>query len=148
YNSVYVNSAGYMTLAQGCVRQDCADAYSTDAMGVNEAAFVNSRVPVIAPFYSALDASTGQVFVKSHPDRWVLTFKGVRRDSAATGDNTFQVVLQADGVIRFAYDGLSNTFAHVGLAPGGFAGFSEPIGSLDWSQYLVRAHDKAMPLVE
>jgi len=148
YQSVYVNSNGYLMLAQGCVREDCADGYGTADTAVNEHAFVYSRVPVVAPFYSALDAATGQVYVKSEADRWVLTFKNVRRDSASAGDNTFQVVLRADGRIRFAYDGVSNTFAHVGLAPGGFAGLSEGTSSLNWSQLLVRATGKAMPMVE
>jgi Tol biopolymer transport system component len=148
-SSVYVNAAGFITLAPGCVRLDCADAYNTAATGADENALVKSRVPLIAPFYSRLDAAaTGQVFVKSEPGRWVLTFKNVQRTAATPGGHTFQIVLRPDGTIRFAYDGVTNTFAHVGLSPGGFGDPSEKVGSVDWSQFLSRPFTKAMPLLE
>ena len=53
-----------------------------------------------------------------------MTFVNVQQPGRSEA-NTFQLVLNADGTIRFAYNGIGNKHAHVGLSVGLFCGASE-----------------------
>ena len=105
---------------------------------VNETIFAFANTPVIAPFLSTLDpGNSGQVYVKSLPDKWVATFVNVQQPGRPE-TNTFQVALRADGTIGFAYNGMGTKHAHVGLSTGLFFGTTENNRTINWNATPVR----------
>ncbi len=149
FNRVYVNPNGYLTLTNECVKSGCNDQFTLTSTGVNDLIFAFANSPIIAPFFSTLDpGNTGEVYVKSLPDKWVMTFVNVQQPGRPE-TNTFQVVLNADGTIRFAYNGVGNKHGHVGLSVGLFWGMSETINfNVNWSNTLTRRMPNAYPFFE
>jgi len=149
YNQVYINPNGLLSLNATCVKSGCNDVFGLTNTAINDLIFAFANSPVIAPFFSTLDpGNTGEVYVKSLPDKWVMTFVNVRQPNRPE-TNTFQVVLHADGTIRFAYNGIGNKHAHVGLSVGLFWGMSEQINfNVNWSNTLTRRMPNAYPFFE
>ena len=149
FNRVYINPHGYLTLTQDCVKAGCNDQFALTNSGVNDLIFAFANSPIIAPFFSTLDpGNTGEVYVKSLPDRWVMTFVNVQQPGRPE-TNTFQVVLHADGTIRFAYNGIGNKHGHVGLSVGLFWGMSETnTFNVNWSTTLTRRMRNPYPFFE
>lgn len=148
FNRVFLNSQGFLSLTDTCVQSGCNDRFGLTSSSVNDLIFAFANTPVIAPFFSTLDpGNTGQVFVNSLPDKWVMTFVNVQQPGRPE-TNTFQVVLHADGAIRFAYDGIGNTHGHVGISTGLFWGLSEDTWTIDWTSGPVRRVPNPYPVFE
>lgn len=154
YSRVFVNARGYLGLTSQCV----AGCGSREDFNGDADNFIFSNTPLIAPFYSKLNpAQSGQVFVKALPDRWIMTFRNVEQAAGEAGEeasrgggNTFQVVLYPDGQIRFTYDGIATSFAHVGIATGQYSGKSEidrPV-NLNAPSVLHVDHPQGVPIWE
>lgn len=135
---VYLNPNGFLSLNNTCLQSACNDQFGLTINAVNETIFAFANTPVIAPFLSTLDpGNTGQVYVKSLPDKWVATFVNVQQPGSPE-TNTFQVTLHPDGTIRFAYNGIGTKHAHVGLSTGLFFGTSESSRTINWNATPVR----------
>jgi len=135
---VYLNSNGFLSLDNTCVQSACNDQFGLTINSINDTIFAFANTPVIAPFLSTLDpGSTGQVYVKSLPDKWMATFVNVQQPGHPE-TNTFQVALHPDGTIRFAYNGVGTKHAHVGLSTGLFFGTTENSRTINWSATPVR----------
>ena len=104
-SSVFVNANGNLTFG-------AANTSARESL----AAFL-SRVQ-ISPFWDDLDPSAGAgVFVRQAADRLVVTWNRIP-EFGSLNSNTFQVVLFADGRIRFTYVEMSALDGLVGIAPG------------------------------
>ena len=145
---VFLNSQGYLTLAQDCITISCNNPFGLANTTANDLNFAFSDTPIIAPFFSTLDpGNTGQVFVKSLPDKWVMTFVNVQQPGRPE-INTFQVALHADGTIHFAYNGIGTKHAHVGLSVGRFEGLGENSRTINWNSTPVRRMPYPYPFFE
>jgi hypothetical protein len=104
-SSVFVNANGNLTF-------DGANTLPAETLAV----FLG-RVQ-ISPFWDDLDPSAGAgVFVRQAADRLVVTWNRIP-EFGSLNSNTFQVVLFADGRIRFTYVEMSALDGLVGIAPG------------------------------
>ncbi|MBI2150286.1 MAG: hypothetical protein HYU27_06740, partial [Acidobacteria bacterium] len=132
YTSLYVNSDGNLTFT-------ASDTRSTD----RNLARIAAGPPRIAPFFNDLDpSSSGRVTVEKFEDRILFTWTNVGEwaDAGAVGQNTFQVVLGANGTIRFNYQRIDATEAVVAIGPGASA--NPTISLVD---YLGTAAPTALP---
>jgi hypothetical protein len=148
FHRVFLNAQGFLTLTDTCIQSGCNDRFGLTTNVVNHQIFAFANTPVIAPFFSTLDpGNTGQVFVNSLPDKWVMTFVNVQQPGRPE-TNTFQVALHADGTIRFAYDGIGTKFGHVGISTGLFWGLSEDTWTINWNTGPVRRVPNPYPVFE
>lgn len=117
YASVFINSNGNLTFGKGDPdgRPSAAASFATFRLGAAR----------IAAFWDDYDPSLqGGVFVKTatDPSRLIITWNNVRvatLNPLIPDSNTFQVVLLADGRIRFNFGRVvSNLGGLVGLSPG------------------------------
>jgi hypothetical protein len=107
YDSVFVNTDGNLTFTIG-------DNASTD----RNLSRVIQGPPRISPLFDDLNpASTGRISVEQFPDRVLFTWTAVGEFTSAgsSGQNTFQVVLSANGTIQFNYRRLDAGDAVSGL---------------------------------
>ncbi len=114
YSEVYVNSNGRLTFASG-------DGDRSET--VNEF----NEQPGLAPFYDALSLNQARrdvIHVKQFPNLFVVTWDHVR-ERQINGENTFQVLMFADGRILFSYNRMSSDDAIVGITPGNSSTVSE-----------------------
>ncbi len=111
YQQIYLNSDGNATFTAN-------DAESTDR---SFGRFIGG-VPRIAPLFTDLDpsAASGAVFVKSEPERFVVSWVSVSlyADGGFGWPQTFQMRLYPDGRIEFAWADVNVINAVVGIAPG------------------------------
>ncbi|GEM_PF-1722885 len=65
---------------------------------------------LIAPFWDDLNpASGGTIYFKSFADKTVVSYVGVKRYGESASAVTFQVILNANGTIRYQYLGMHGT---------------------------------------
>jgi hypothetical protein len=110
YNSVFLNTDGNLTFTS-------SDVASSD----RNLTRVLSGPPRIAVLFDDLNPlAPAQISVEKFADRVLFTWTDVGEWTAAgsRGRNTFQAVLNSDGVIRFNYRNLDAGDAVVGVAPG------------------------------
>ena len=108
---IYVNSNGNLTFEAG----------DSNGPANQPADDIIEGLPRIAPLYTDIQpqfafADTG-VYVNQFPDRFVATWNRVR-ETFKGGENTFQVILFADGRIQFGYNGLTADGSSSGEAGG------------------------------
>lgn len=120
YASVFINSDGNITFAQ-------SDTASTP----RDLERFNGGPPRIGGFFADLDPSTGRggVFFNARSDRFVITWSRVREFEGVT-ENSFQIVLFADGAFELVYGGIS---ANSGIVGWSGARNLQPLGLLDLS---------------
>ncbi|MCX7003731.1 MAG: hypothetical protein NTV22_10730, partial [bacterium] len=64
----------------------------------------------LAPFWDDLNpAAGGTIYFKSFADKTVVSYVGVQRYGEAASTMTFQVILNANGTIRYQYLGMNGT---------------------------------------
>jgi hypothetical protein len=111
YTSVFVNSDGNLTLT-------ASDTAST----ARNLSRVTGGVPRIFPLFTDLNPTDpGRVSIEELSDGVLFTWTAVGEwttGGGSRGQNTFQVGLYSNGVIRFDYTRLDATSAVVGIAPG------------------------------
>ncbi len=128
YTSVFLNTDGNLTFGQ-------SDSASTE----RDLQRMAAGPPRISPLLDDLNPrGTARITVAKTGDRisfnWINVGEWVT--GGARGSNTFQVVLQADGEIRFSYQSVDALQAVVGLAPGRSLG---PIDLIDLSAQTTTA---------
>jgi hypothetical protein len=129
YSGVFVNSDGNITLGSG-------DSESTP----RDAARLIGGPPRIAPLLNDLNPETaGQVTARVDADRAVITWTEVP-EFGTTNANTFQVTLQSNGTITFAYSRIETAFGAmvIGVAEGNNEG---PLNEIDLTASLPGAFD-------
>lgn len=123
YQSVFVNSDGNLTFVTG----------DTDSSDRNLARVVTGP-PRIAPLLNDLNPiSPGAVTVDRLSDRVLVNWTNIGEwaPSGSSGQNTFQIVLERTGTIRFNYRTLTATTGVVAIGPG--AGGPPTINLIDLS---------------
>ena len=134
YRSVFVNSNGNLTFGFG------------DSDSQESAAKLTTQFPRIAPLWTGLDVQgSGGVFLKQNAKRMVITWNQVSQDRELAL-NTFQVILDVDGVIRFSYDGVATQSGLVGISPGGVLGGAD--SEVDFTAEVPFSFASSDPVVE
>jgi hypothetical protein len=121
YGSIFVNSDGNITLGGG----------DTDTTP-RDAARLIGGLPRIAPLLNDLNPeAAGSVSARVAADRVVVTWTTVP-EFGTSNQNTFQVTLQPDGTIQFAYSHIETDFGQfvIGIAKGGNAA---PFNEVDFT---------------
>ena len=110
YTSVFLNSDGNLTFKVSDVE-----------ISERNLSRVISGAPRIAPLFDDLNPlPPARISLEKLPDRVLFTWTDVGEwtSSGSRGHNTFQVVLNSNGLIRFNYQALDAGNAVVGIAPG------------------------------
>lgn len=114
YTSVFLNTDGNLTFDNA----DNASTYRTLQR-------IAAGPPRIAPFFNDLYpfGSAARITVEMGADRALFTWTNVGEwtSNGPSGQNTFQAILEASGVIRFNYRLISASEGVVGIAPGATA---------------------------
>ncbi len=126
HSSVHVNSDGNITMGAG----------DTD-IGPRSLDRLTSGLPRVAPLFRDLDPtrSPDGVRVLVESNRLVVSWVDVPEFSTfGSGPRqTFQVTIQADGRISFAYETITTVSAVVGISPGGGEGSTRVVSFVDGS---------------
>ncbi|HNP62362.1 MAG TPA: hypothetical protein PKH39_00425 [Woeseiaceae bacterium] len=110
YNSVFVNSNGYLTFGDGEVFN-----YIPSVAGLE------SGLPRIAPLWIDLDQSSGgMILATNDPGSLTVSFIGVP-EYFFGGSNTFSVTLDSSGSVSMSFSGLTAPEGLTGVAAGGGA---------------------------
>ena len=134
YRSLFVNSNGNLTFGFG------------DSDSIESVPKFSAQFPRIAPLWSGFDVETsGDVFFRQNEQKAVVTWSQVSQTDALAL-NTFQVTLQANGVIEFTYDGVATPSGLVGISPGGVFGTSS--SEVDFTEDLPLGFAVPEPVLE
>ena len=108
YTQVYLNSDGNLTFTAG------DNASSSRSLGR-----FTGGPPRIAPLFDDLDATQAGASVRYFADSTHVVFSWVNvPEYGLSARQTFQIRLNVDGGIQFAYSGVNPSSAVVGIAPG------------------------------
>ena len=141
YRQVYVNSDGNLTFTA-----------SDTAISERSLGRMAAGPPRVAALFRDLDPSMSRegVTVLSAADRLVVSWVAVPeyREVGLGPMQTFQIRLQADGRIEFAYAGINTSSAVVGIAPGRLAGATSVVtflqgGSQEYSGTVAERFGRA-----
>lgn len=101
FTSIYVTTEGYISFKKPQPIQTSGTIPSTSKKAQN----------VIAPYWTNLDGTTGNIYVKNFSSYWVVAWENINHSSGLLA-GSFEVILYNNGNIIFNYGSFNNIDTH------------------------------------